>query len=159
VIGRLLEGPPPVACCVTLGASTCSSFLRTAFFHQDHDRPISILTKYVRMNSCRFFAKSGGCARGTSCRYVHDANLNPLVPAFVPMELSTRLSTIEINDRNIEPKTTPKDNRSEVPCVFFQKGQCRKGHACPFAHPAEDAKEAESLEAGDVEVVVHPFQF
>jgi hypothetical protein len=29
------------------------------------------------------------------------------------------------------------DTRSQIPCTYFQRGKCKKGHSCPYLHDGE----------------------
>ncbi|KAJ8069812.1 hypothetical protein OCU04_000227 [Sclerotinia nivalis] len=76
---------------------------------------------------CKFFA-NGYCMRGEKCRYSHEKTTTPRISGS-PRQQSKTASL---------PST--QDPRSQIPCYYYARGNCRNGSNCPYSHLAEKGK-------------------
>jgi len=86
---------------------------------------------------CVFFLKNA-CTKGSSCRFLHDHSLFDKVNG--PLGGGAR----KPNAGGFSPAS-----RSRPLCIFFQRGKCLKGEACPFSHGGDGLSGSDGGAAGD----------
>jgi hypothetical protein len=88
---------------------------------------------------CRYFTKAGitkgpgwedltvgSCAKGQSCRYIHDPDKLALCPAYLKDNCPLTADQCPLSH-------TPDAHRSPT-CLHFNRGHCDKGADCRYAH-------------------------
>lgn len=88
---------------------------------------------------CQFFTKTGNislgevflkfpgsCAKGQSCRYIHDPDKLALCPAYLK-------DTCPLSFDQCPLSHTPNAHRSPS-CLHFNRGHCDKENTCRYAH-------------------------
>ncbi|KAL1966255.1 hypothetical protein VTN77DRAFT_4608 [Rasamsonia byssochlamydoides] len=102
------------------------------------------------MLRCKYYGTAKGCIRGTQCRYIHDVSTD---------QTALPVSAGGLDNANVDPLHHPSDTRSEIPCIYFLRGSCRKGDSCPFSHTPEplQTEEARPNEDHDEEPLPHNF--
>ncbi len=98
--------------------------------------------------TCIYFLQ-GSCRKGNVCLFAHNTNF--LSPVSITPTLPTSLDALGLNARKGELHTS-KDGRSTISCSFYLQGNCRKGNACPFAHPWEPSSAANHSTKVDIDV-------
>lgn len=112
--------------------SHASSFLSVPKLVSHTARNLSSSLLPPMTDTCRFFATSSGCFRGSSCKFRHE---NP---------------SVDGTDGNALPAivSTPLHGRSTIPCKFFAQGYCLRGQNCAFKHDISSVGGASSSSEG-----------
>jgi IBR domain, a half RING-finger domain/CCCH-type zinc finger/Zinc finger C-x8-C-x5-C-x3-H type (and similar) len=94
------------------------------------------------MPTCRYYVQ-GQCLRGNSCFYSHDLAHHVGQREEAGKSSADRPSALTVTSPNFIPRVpltfplsdpSSTDTRSAIPCRFFQRGRCRNGTSCSFAH-------------------------
>lgn len=122
------------------------------------DPPTAPLISFA-FGPCKFFGL-GNCAKGATCPFLHvasgtntAAHVNPFSTPFKGRHANL---TLKANDAG--PQATP--GAVKLPCVFFGRGECRKGTKCLFLHtpaksPSLHVHAAAAAESDDVSLLIH----
>ena len=106
--------------------------------------------------SCRFHAK-GHCKFGNECRFLHVTTA--MAASTQPKANGGAHSTAKPRGRSLERKRPDKGSRSATParappadaaarpCWAFQRGECTKGAACPYAHRSLTTEEQKQFKS------------
>ena len=107
-------------------------------------------TKGDNSNQCYEFAKTGKCKYGSKCKYSRDSSARPRSlsressrsrsasssgrPSFrSSRSRSSSRPSSRSSSRN-SSRSSSRGRKSEKPCRFFAKGNCKRGDKCPFKH-------------------------
>ena len=107
-------------------------------------------TKGDGSNQCYEYAKTGKCKYGSKCKYSHDSSARPRSlsressrsrSASPSSRSSFRSSRSRSSSRHTSrsssrnsSRSSSRGRKSDKPCRFFAKGNCKRGDKCPFKH-------------------------
>ena len=86
---------------------------------------------------CLSFQKKEGCKEGSSCKFYEGHELIGSKNTFAVATWSSAKAKQRKLQSDKEKSAKKKDEQKKTPCWNFQKGNCRFGEKCNFAHVKE----------------------
>ena len=90
---------------------------------------------------CSEYATRGSCKHGSMCKYKHERPRHRSNSS-KGSRSSSRSSLHSSRSRRSSSGSSGRKDKSQVPCRYFKKGNCRRGDSCPFKHEASSSSAA-----------------
>lgn len=96
------------------------------------DPDTTVPTTPFAFRPCKFFGQ-GSCVKGETCPFPHIASDTIASPNPFSRPLNAGKNGIHGNS-GLKAGVRVTSAVANIPCVFFERGECRKGVGCPFLH-------------------------